>query len=179
MTARLIKILPLLISCSTIAADNKNLYPESFELVCDRVYVVGHEAKGVSASYISWNYENKSLTIKSEELNEYNGLLNKNVFEVYSGEKDDKEDTIIELTFKQQSQSDKWVDQKSSKVVAIEIASPNDSNNASVKLTDFAVKYGVVKNVTTKHASCNFRELEPLNTAEQDDYEGRERIEGG
>ena len=184
MTTKLIKALPLLISFSSTAV-SADLFPESFELVCDRVYVIGQEAKGISSSYVSWSYENKTLTIKSEELSEFNGLLNPAIFKVYSAKKDDDEDTIIELTFKQRSRSDKWIDQKSSKIVAIEIASPNESNNASVKLTDFAVKYGVVQNVTTKHATCNYREIEPLNAAKEINSDGAggleppEQTEGG
>ncbi|MBV1915602.1 MAG: hypothetical protein KUG72_09465 [Pseudomonadales bacterium] len=157
MRTTLFRVLPLLVSCSVSAA-NTSSYPDSFELVCDRVYIIGQEAKGISASYISWNQEEKSLTIKSEELSEYNGLLNPGIFEIYSGRRDNKDDTITDLTFKQHSISDKWIDEKSSKVVAIEIKSPKDADNASVKLTDFSVKFGVVRNVTTKHATCNFRD---------------------
>ena len=160
MNTKFVRILPLLVSCNLMAA-NTGPFPDSFELVCDRVFIVGQEAKGISASYISWEYETKSLTIKSEELSEYNGLLNPGIFHVYAAKRDDKEDTITDLTFKQRSPSDKWIDQKASKVVAIEIKSPNDANNASVKLTDFSTKYGVVRNVTTKHATCNFRDHKP------------------
>ena len=158
MRTTLFRVLPLLVSCSVSAADTSS-YPDSFELVCDRVYIIGQEAKGISASYISWNQEEKSLTIKSEELSEYNGLLNPGIFEIYTGSRrENKDNTITDFTFKQRSSSDKWIDEKSSKVIAIEIKSPNDADNASVKLTDFSIKFGVVRNVTTKHATCNFRD---------------------
>jgi len=170
MKTKFIKTLPLFISCSVIAA-GPDSFPDSFELVCDRVYVVGHEEKNISSSYISWNRDAKSLAIKSEELNEYKGALTPDNYEVFSAHKDDEETTVIELTFKQLSTTEKWRDQNSTKIVALELKSPNESNNALIKLSDFSVKYGVVQDVTTKHATCNLRDLEPLISAEVNDFQ--------
>ena len=145
-----------LVSTHLIAAE-RSPYPDDFELVCDRVFVIGHERKHISSSYISWNKERFSLAIKSEDLNEFNGELNPNYYKVYSSNKENEENILIEITFKQLFDADKWQEQNHTRVISLTVKSGLTSNNAVIKLTDFFIKYGVVQEVTTKHATCNIR----------------------
>ncbi|MBL4585167.1 MAG: hypothetical protein JKX83_11210 [Pseudomonadales bacterium] len=165
MIKKILLALPVLfgLSLSNSSLAVSGAYPDSFDLLCDRIYMVGYEQKNILASYLSWDRKSKTLTIKSEELNEYNDELAPDQYLVFSAIKDDKEDTVIELTFKRKSKKTKWASLNTIRIVALEVASPNDSSNAFIKVTDFYVKYGVVQNVTTVHSACNFRNSDVYN----------------
>lgn len=156
--------LALLIATSLAAinveASITTKFPDSFELLCDRVFVVGRERRTISSSFLGWNKEKKSISIKSEMLDEYESSLTPENFEVYSAHKDVEDDEIIELTFKQRSTTNSWEDEESTQVVAIEVTRAVDASNAFLKVSDFHLKYGVVQNINTRHATCNVRNFE-------------------
>ncbi|QTH63353.1 hypothetical protein J1N51_11510 [Psychrosphaera ytuae] len=133
--------------------------PDSFELICDKIDVIGRsfDESRVSSSYIKWDKKKKSLSIKSEELNEFHGELNGNYNDIFVRQENMDSYPRIYFTFKSNPSFDKWENGHGTRFVSTQVDISPESKRALFNLTSFNQTGGVISNVTTKRAWCKLR----------------------
>ncbi|KPV99011.1 hypothetical protein KO505_14405 [Psychrosphaera sp. F3M07] len=133
--------------------------PESFELVCDKIDVIGSsfDNSRISSSYIKWDKTKKSLSIKSEELNEFHDELNGNHNDIFIRQENMESYPRIYITFKSNPYFEKWKNEYNTRFVTTQIDMSPKSKRALFKLTSFWQTGGVISKVTTKQAWCEIR----------------------
>tara|TARA_B100001063_G_scaffold115230_1_gene107663 strand:+ start:2204 stop:2683 length:480 start_codon:yes stop_codon:yes gene_type:complete len=149
----------LLFSVSNIATARPSDSPNSFDLVCDTVDVIGYSLgkDRISQSYVKWDKHRKSLTIKSEELSEFHDELNPSYSNIYTSNKDFGDSQRVFLTFKAKSFAEKWEHENSTRFVSAQIDLSPKTKGALLKLTEFWQTGGVISMVETKQARCKIR----------------------
>lgn len=147
------------LSCSHALAAKLDSTPSSFDLICNTVHVTGYSLgkDRISQSYVRWDKIKKSLTIKSEELNEFHDELNPSYSDIYTSQKDFGESQRIFITFKAKSYAEKWEQESATRFVSAQVDLSPKSKGALLKLTEFWQTNGVISMVETKHAFCKMR----------------------
>jgi hypothetical protein len=79
-------IFSAILFCTSSMAAESNVVPDSFDLVCDTVDVIGYSfgKDRIPQSYVKWDKQKKSLIIKSEELSEFHDELNPSYSNIYT-----------------------------------------------------------------------------------------------
>lgn len=135
--------------------------PNDFELTCDTVDVIGYSLgkDRIPLSYIKWDKTQESLTIKSEELDEFNDTLNPSENYIYSSQEDFGTSQRILITFKAKSYAEdiEWKYESGTRFVSVQVDSSSTSKGAVLKLTEFWQTNGVISSVETKQAICKKR----------------------
>ncbi|QCU76366.1 hypothetical protein [Pseudoalteromonas distincta] len=154
----------MLIAISLLAnlgahATTVSSHPESFELICDKIDVIGSsfDDSRVPSSYIKWDKTKKSLSIKSEELNEFHDELNGHHNDIFIRQENIESYPRIYITFKSNPYSEKWKNEYNTRFVTTQIDMSPKSKRALFKLTSFWQTGGVISRVTTKQAWCKIR----------------------
>jgi hypothetical protein len=150
-------LIPNLFLCDYVLAADTT--PNDFDLACDSVQVTGYSLgkDRIPMSYITWDKRKKSLTIKSEELSEFNGDLNQSYYEIYSSQEDFGESKRSLITFKEKSYAEKWAQENRASFVSVKIDYSPKSKGAVFLMTEFWQTGGVISSLTTKQAICKMR----------------------
>lgn len=156
---KIMLVIAITFFCNYAFATKTYTTPASFDLVCDTVQVTGYSLgkDRIPLSYITWRKLKKSLIVKSEELNEFNGELNSSYYDVYSTQEDFGESKRVSITFKDKSYSEKWEQESRARFVSVQVDLSPKNKGALLKLTEFLQTGGVISNVETKHALCKIR----------------------
>jgi len=145
--------------CNYAFATETDTAPNSFDLACDSVQATGYSLgkDRIPLSYITWNKMEKSLIIKSEELSEFNGDLNKSYYEIYSSEEDFGESKRALITFKEKSYAETWSQESRTSFVSVQVDYSPKSKGAVFLITEFWQTGGVISSLETKQAICKMR----------------------
>ncbi len=149
----------VLLFCASSMTANSSETPNSFDLVCDTVDVIGYSLgkDRIPQSYVKWDKQRKSLTIKSEELSEFHDELNPAYSNIYTSQKDFSNSLRVFLTFKSKSFAEKWEHESATRFVSAQIDLSLKTKGALLKLTEFWQTGGVISMVVTKQARCKIR----------------------
>lgn len=152
-------IFSAILFCTSSMAAGSNIIPNSFDLVCDTVDVIGYSLgkDRIPQSYVKWDKQRKSLTIKSEELSEFHDELNPSYSNIYTVQKDFGDSQRVFLTFKAKSYAEKWEHESATRFVSAQVDLSPKTKGALLKLTEFWQTGGVISMVETKQARCKIR----------------------